>query len=223
MLKRIFCTGLMALCLATTSAAQTDAAPDPAAAFQSPAALVEAAATAVSDEAIHEELRALLRGLEAAVNAHDYDKLPQYFDTKMHVVTITQEVLTAHEQIKPYFENWFGPGKFLKDLKMSLTADALTELNANRDFGIVFGTGLEKYDLADGRHYDFPTRWTATVGKGDDGRWRILTLHIGTSFYENPLVADLQAAVPRYAWGGGVAGLFAGLILGWLLFRRKKA
>jgi ketosteroid isomerase-like protein len=205
MLKTLYRIGMLLTALALAAAAPVHAEGD------------------ADDAAIHGQLRALLRGVEDAVNAHDYDKLPQYFGAKMHVVTIAQEVLTAPDQIKPYFESWFGPGKYLVDLKMSLTADALTELNAARDFGIVFGKGLEKYDLADGRHYDFPTRWTATAGKGDDGRWRILTLHIGTNFYENPLVADLQAAVNRYAMIGGAAGLLAGLALGGLLFRRKKA
>ena len=174
------------------------------------------------DQAIHEQLRALLQNVQQAVNARQYDRLAQYFDPKMHVTPSNQEVLSSPDQIKPYFDKWFGPGRFLKSLDMTLKADALTELNAARDAGIVFGTGMEKYELSDGRRYDVPSRWTATVVKGDDGQWRIKTLHIGVDFTDNPLFNEVKAALPRFAIYGAAAGLLAGLLVGWLVTRRRR-
>jgi ketosteroid isomerase-like protein len=139
------------------------------------------------------------------------------------VTPITQEVLSSPAQIKPYFEKWFGPGGLLKSLQMTLTADDLTELNAAKDQGIVYGSGLEQYALSDGRYYDFSTRWTATVIKGADGQWRIGTLHIGVDFSDNPLLNDVKATVWRFTAIGTVAGLLVGLVLGWLVFRRRTA
>ena len=174
------------------------------------------------DAAIHEQLRALLRNVQQAVNTRKYDELAQYFDPKMHVTPSNQEVLSSPDQIKPYFEKWFGPGHFLKSLEMTLTADALTELNAAKDSGVVFGTGLEKYELSDGRHYVISSRWSATVVKGADSQWRIKTLHIGVDFTDNPLFNEVKAALPRFAIYGALAGLLAGLLLGWLLTRRRR-
>jgi len=174
------------------------------------------------DAAIHEQLRALLHNVESAVNAQEYDQLAQYFDPKMYVTPSNQETLTAPDQIKPYFEKWFGPGRFLKSVHMTLTADALTQLNAAKDEGVAFGSGLEKYVLSDGRSYDIPTRWTATVIKEADGQWRIATLHIGVDFTDNPLFNQVKAAVWRYSAIGTAAGLLVGFMLGWLLMRRRR-
>jgi ketosteroid isomerase-like protein len=182
-----------------------------------------AQAADANDQATHEQLRALLHNVEQAVNTQQYGQLAQYFDPKMHVTPSNQETLSSPEQIKPYFDKWFGPGRFLKSVQMTMTADALTELNAAKDEGVVVGSGLEKYALSDGRHYDLPTRWTATVVKGQDGQWRMLTLHLGVDFTDNPLFNEVKAAVWRFAIYGAVAGLLVGLILGWLLTRRRRA
>jgi hypothetical protein len=56
-----------------------------------------------------------------------------------------------------------------------------------------------------------------------DGKWRISTLHIGVDFTDNSILNEAKAAIGRYAAIGAAAGLLAGLILGWLVFRRKKA
>ena len=82
---------------------------------------------------------------------------------------------------------------------------------------------MEKYILADGRPYELMTRWTATVVKESDGKWRIRAIHIGTDFLNNPILSEAERAL-GYALGGGViGGLLAGLLLGWFLFRKKKA
>jgi ketosteroid isomerase-like protein len=180
------------------------------------------ASAETGDEAIHEQLRALLHNIETAVNAQQYDQLALYFDAKTHVTPSNQETLSAPDQLKPYFDKWFGPGRFLKSIQMTLTADNLTELNAAKDFGIVTGSSFEKYVLTDGRHYDLPTRWTATVAKGADGQWRISTLHIGVDFTDNPLLNEAKAAITQFAVIGVAGGLIIGIILGWLLGRRRS-
>lgn len=186
------------------------------------AALSAQAQADTADEAIHEQLRTLLHQVEQAVNTQHYDQLAGYFDPKMHVTPSNQEVMSAPEQINAYFNKWFGPGRFIQSVQMTLTADALTELNAAKDQGIVLGSGLEKYVLTDGRRYEIPTRWTATVAKGADGQWRIATLHIGVDFTDNPLFNEVKAAVWRFAAIGAGAGLLVGLALGWLLMRRRR-
>jgi ketosteroid isomerase-like protein len=175
------------------------------------------------DHSIHEELRGLLSGIETAVNEKRYGDLGQYFHENMRVTTIRQEVLTSREEIEPYFEGWFGAGGFLSDLEMKLAADALTEFYADKTVGVVEGSGNEDYILADGRTFAMKTRWTATVIKDTDGKWRILTLHIGTDFVDNPLVTEIEAAVKSYALKGGVGGAVLGLILGFLIGRRRKS
>jgi ketosteroid isomerase-like protein len=175
------------------------------------------------DHAIHEELRGLLRGIQSAVNEGKYDELPKYFHDKMRVTTINQEVISTPAEIPAYFNKWFGSGGFLKKVVMKLNADDLTELYGDKTWGIVRGSGEEDYSLADGRFFPMKTRWTATLAKDADGKWRVLTLHIGTNFLDNPILGKAETALAQFAAGGLTLGALIGGVIGFLVGRRRKA
>ena len=175
------------------------------------------------DHADHEELRALLRGVEEAMNSQQYANLLPYFHPHMTVTMINQDVVTKPEGLEPYFKDWIGDGKYVKKLQMKLTADDLTQFYGSGDsrFGVVEGSGTEDYDLKDGRRLEMKTRWTATVVK-DSGKWKILALHIGTNFYRNPIVEQFQNAATYYGVGGLVAGLLGGGLVTFWFTRSKR-
>jgi ketosteroid isomerase-like protein len=174
------------------------------------------------DHEIHQELRGILTTVQTAVNTGNYDAMLPVLSKDIRATTITQEVMSGHEQVSAYFKHWFGPGGFLKKLDMTFTADALTELSPDKTWGVVRGSGMERYTLADGRQYDMPTRWTATVVKEADGKWRLRTIHFGTNFLDNPILTEAKRAVVKYAAVAGGAGLVLGLLSGFLLGRRKQ-
>ena len=176
-----------------------------------------------ADHAIHQELRAVLQGMEQAINERRYSDLEPYFVENLRVTTINQEVISKRSEITAYFEKWFGEDGYLKTLEITLTPDATTELYGDKTYGIVRGTGDEKYVLADGRYFDMTTRWTATVMKDNDGQWRILSLHIGTNFLDNPILAKAESALMTFAAGGALLGLILGWLISFLVMRRKKA
>ena len=175
-----------------------------------------------ADQEIHEELRGLLSGIETAINAEKYGDLAQYFHEELRITTINQEVMSSRDDIEPYFDFWFGEGGYLKKLDMKLEADALTEFYADKTIGIVRGSGDEDYVLSDTRFFPMKTRWTATVIKDTDGKWRILTLHIGTNFLDNPILSMAENSVKKTGIGGAVFGLLLGVLLGFFLWRRKQ-
>jgi ketosteroid isomerase-like protein len=174
-----------------------------------------------ADHEIHQELRGILTTVQTAVNSGNYDAMLPVLSKDVRATTITQEVMSSHEQVSAYFRKWFGPGGFLKKLDMTFTADALTELSPDKTWGVVRGSGMERYTLADGRQYDMPTRWTATVAKESDGKWRLRTIHFGTNFLDNPILTEAKRAVVKYAAIAGGAGLVLGGLLGFLIGRRK--
>jgi hypothetical protein len=131
--------------------------------------------------------------------------------------------MSSREEVSAYFKRWFGPGGFLKALNMDLKADALTELSADKSWGLVRGSGIERYTLADGRDYDMKTRWTAVMQKNADGKWRLRSIHIGTDFLDNPILSEAKAGILKMGIGGAAGGLIVGALLGFLLGRRKKA
>jgi hypothetical protein len=173
-----------------------------------------------ADVAIHEELRELLQGIELAVNEGRYGDLAPFFHENLRVTTINQEVISSPGGISEYFDRWFGPDGYLQKVDMTLEADSTTELYADNTFGVVTGFGIEKYVLSDSRAYDIQTRWTATVLKGDDGKWRILTLHIGTNFLDNPILDEVENSLLYFGGGGLLGGIVLMLVL--MLIRRFR-
>jgi len=174
------------------------------------------------DHAIHEELRGVLKTIESAINSGDYDKMLPVLSEQIRATPVNQEFLSDRSKVIPYFTKWFGDGGYLAKLEMQLNADELTELSADKSWGIVTGNGIEKYILSDGRPYELHTRWTATVVKEADERWRIRALHIGTNFLDNPILTEAERALGFMALAGAGGGLLVGLFLGWLFGRRKK-
>jgi len=154
-------------------------------------------------------------------NSGNFDAMLPVLSKDIRATTITQETMSGPAQVSIYFRKWFGPGGFLKKLNMTFSADALTELSADKTWGIVRGSGMERYTLADGRMFDMPTRWTATVVKEADGKWRLRTIHIGTNFLDNPVLAAAKSAAVKYSAIAGGGGLLIGALLGFLLGRRK--
>ena len=174
-----------------------------------------------ADHEIHQELRRILTTVVNAINSGNYDAMLPVISENVRATTITQEVISNRHDASAYFKKWFGPGGFLKKLEMSLNADALTELSPDKTWGIVRGSGMERYTLADGRRYDMPTRWTATVAKEADGHWRLRAIHFGTNFLDNPILDEAKRKAKQYTVGGVVGGLVVGIFLGWMIGRRK--
>ena len=62
-----------------------------------------------ADHAVHEQLRALIKGMEKAVNEERYNDLAPYFHKNLRVTTVNQEIISSREEISEYFNRWFGP------------------------------------------------------------------------------------------------------------------
>ena len=174
-----------------------------------------------ADHEIHQELRGILTTVVTAINSGNYHAMLPVISENIRATTITQELISSRQDASAYFHMSFGPGGFLKKLDMSMTADALTELSPDKTWGIVRGSGVERYTLADGRRYDMPTRWTATVAKEADGRWRLRAIHFGTNFLDNPILDEAKRKAKQYTVGGVIGGLVVGAFVGWMIGRRR--
>ena len=173
------------------------------------------------DHEIHVELRALLNGIETAVNTEKYADLHQYFHKNLRVTTVNQNTIISYPEIDAYFKEWFGDGGYLQSLELSLEPDALTEFYNDKTMGIVRGSGVEKYELTDGRFLDLKTRWTATLIKDTDSKWRIIALHLGTNFYDNPIYHETRKYLIKMGVAGTAVAAIVGILIGFFLGRRK--
>jgi ketosteroid isomerase-like protein len=175
-----------------------------------------------ADDLTHQKIGVVLRGVQEAISASKFEDLAQYFLEDMHMTTISQDSITAREQIGPYFSRQIGPSKKIKSLSLALKPDALAKFYGDKTVGIVHGMGVEKYVFNDGRELQFSTRWTATMHADADGKWRIGTIHFGTNFLKNPLLDQAAESGPMYAFGGFVGGTLFASIVAFVLVRLKR-
>ena len=186
-------------------------------------ALLDAVAAEEPDHAIHEALCAVLREAVAAIDSAQYDRLLPLLTEDVEVTSLTQEVMSGRADVTRYFDEWFGPKGYMKSMTMKLEADKLTDLAPDRSWGLVRGKALEHYEAKDGDTFDFVTRWTAVMLRGDDGRWRIRAIHFGTNNLDNPVLTKVRTTLERYAIYAGIGGLAIGALAGFVIGRRRTA
>lgn len=183
--------------------------------------LISISSYAGEDQAIHNELRQLLQTVTTAINTQDYNKMLPVISNNASITPITAHFLENKQAIIPYIDSLLGKDKFIKHFTVNFTPDKLTELSADKTWGVSHGSGLEHYTLNDGREYDIKTRWTATLVL-EENQWKIKTMHISTNFLDNPILDETSAAIKKMLILGAIGGLIVGLILVFFLFRKKK-
>jgi hypothetical protein len=178
-------------------------------------------AQAEDREADHNELRALLRTATEAMNTGNFDALRPLFYEKFSITTVDQKLFTNLDDFKAYYEGLLKGGNAqLKSIVFHPEADALTEFVGDQ-IGLIHGTSTDTFTFADGDVRTMTSRWTATVYK-DNGKWKILNLHIGTNLLDNPVTATLKGYVKKTALAAGVGGLIIGFIIAWLMRGRRR-
>ena len=175
------------------------------------------------DHEIHEALRGLLKEVVTAINTGQYDKMLPYLTENVEATSITQETMSSRADISKYFKDWFGPKAYMKRMEMKLEPDKLTELSPDKSWGLVRGRALEHYEANDGDVFDFTTRWTAVMVRGDDGQWRLRAIHFGTNNLDNPVLTKVKNTLIRDGIVGAVAALAIGIGIGYFVARRRRS
>jgi len=173
------------------------------------------------DHAIHEELRGVLLEIVSSINSGQYDRMLPYLAENFEGTSVTQEVMSNRADVAKYFQEWFGPTGYMRKMEMKLEADKLTEFSPDKSWGLVRGKALEHYEAKDGDLFDFNTRWTALMARGDDGKWRLRAIHFGTNHLDNPVLTKVSRTLIRDGIIGACIALLVGLGLGWWLGSRR--
>lgn len=169
----------------------------------------------------HEELRAMLKTATDAMNSKNLDALAPLFYTNFSITTVDQKLFTNLNDFKAYYDSLYnGPNAPLKSIAFKPEADALTEFVGD-NIGLSHGTSTDTYTFSDGDTRVMTSRWTATVYK-DNGKWKILNLHIGADIFANPVVSTLKSYLYKVGIGAGAGGLVLGFILAWVLKGKRR-
>ena len=184
-------------------------------------AIAATSALAEDRQQDHDELRQMLKTATDAMNSKNLDALAPLFYTKFSITTVDQKLFTNLADFKAYYEGLYNGDKApLKSIVFKPEADALTEFVGD-NIGLSHGTSTDTYTFSDGDTRVMTSRWTATVFK-DNGKWKILNLHIGADLLTNPVVSTLKSYVYKAGIGAGLGGLIVGFAVAWFLRGKRR-
>ena len=167
-----------------------------------------------AEDPAHNELRALRTEVVDAITKGDFDRVLRHVHTNVVVTWQNNEVCRGHQGLRAFFDKT-GKQTF-QGYKVPPTPDELTILHGGNT-GISFGETIAQYTLL-GKRLELKSRWTATVVK-ENGRWLLAGYHLSMNVLDNPI---LNAATHSLYWIAG-GTLLAGLGVGWLLGKRRRA
>jgi len=212
----------LTLSIASPALAQTEPAPEPApvAAATAPEASPEAAPPGMTadEAAAHNALRGLRDRLVAGVNAKDPDAILADLDDEILFTAMNNEVVHGKDEARAYYAKMLvGSQRIVEDMSLSVEVDDLSILMADGEVAMAAGSSLAKFDMMVGDSFEVPLRWTATLRNTENG-WRVAAIHFSANMFDNPLMSGFQTFAYLLAGGAGLLGL----LIGWLIGRRRK-
>jgi ketosteroid isomerase-like protein len=179
-----------------------------------------AMAQGAGSQADHEALRKLKADVLSAINTRDLSRMDALLHKPFAATVITQDSFNDTGKLAAFFQGLFArPVLRLTKLHMEAEADELAQIHSGT-FAVARGSTKERYELADGRGFDIEGRWTATAIK-DSAGWKVLAVHAGTNFLDNPVINAIERNALNFAAAGAAAGAIAGCLLGFFIGRRR--
>jgi ketosteroid isomerase-like protein len=192
-------------------------------AFASPAAAQSVATESppkavASDSETHQELRALKDRLVAAVNNRDEKALVAELNPGIWFTAMNNETFHGLDGARQYYSKMLvGSNRILDEMSLTATPDDLSVLYADARVAVSTGTSNAHFKLRGGSEFDVPLRWSATLVKDGD-KWTVASAHFSANIFDNPLVNPVKTFA---YWVAGIGALL-GLLIGWLIGRRRK-
>lgn len=169
----------------------------------------------------HDALRKLKSDAVEAVNNRDYVAMQKFLHQPFMTTVITQDSFTDSGKLKDYYESLFTRDSLkMKKASIGAEADDLSQIYEGT-FAVTKGSTKEHYEMADGRNFDIAGRWTAVSIK-ENGEWKLLAVHTGTNFLDNPVLNAIEKSVLWFGVGGAAGGLILGFIVGWVARKNRQ-
>ena len=174
-----------------------------------------------SQAADHEALRKLKTDVITAINTRNVQSMDTLLHKPFMSTLITQDSFTDIERLKAYFDGLFTrPVLRINKITMEAEPDEQAQIYTGT-FAVARGGTKEVYELGDGRTYTIPGRWTATTIK-DNGQWKVLAVHTGVNFIDNPVMTAVEKSTLYFGAGGVALGAVVGFLLGFLIRRKRR-
>jgi ketosteroid isomerase-like protein len=171
-------------------------------------------------EADHAALRKLKDDVTNAINTRNLAAVDGMLHKPFLSTVITQESFNETGKLRSWFDDLFSrPLLRLRHFRIEAEADEMAQIYTGT-FAVARGSTKERYELADGRGFDFDGRWTATAIK-TNGQWKVLAIHAGTNFLDNPVINAIERHTMTLAAISTAMGVFVGFLFGFFLRRRQ--
>jgi len=166
-------------------------------------------------------LRAMLAEFEAAINAQSIDRMVANMADDVTVIWLNAEVSRGKDEVRAYYGRMVGHDKAI--LRKYLTKASIgAPAKFYGDVAIADGSNADEfYPIARG-FFRLDSRWSTTVVK-NAGEWKIVSLHLSSNVFNNPLLDEIKADIVKAAVGGLLGGLAAGLLVMYLIMRARRA
>lgn len=160
----------------------------------------------------------LFREIEASINAQDVDRMVAQMHPQATVTWLNGEVSRGHDEIKAYYQRMVkGDQRILDRYLTSAKLGASAHFFGNGDVAVADGTMEDEFFPVTRGPFRLNSNWTSTSAK-IDGRWQVVAMHLSSNVFTNPLIAEAKAAI----WYAGAGAAVLGLLVGWLLGRRRR-
>jgi ketosteroid isomerase-like protein len=168
-----------------------------------------------------EAITHLREGLIDSFNKGEVDRLLTYLDTNVVVTWQNGEVCQGPAAVRAYYDKMMlGEHRIVREAKSN---PEVLGRHVYGDWALSWGNLHDTILLMDGTALPFNTLFTATIAKRGD-RWLVVGFHASVNAFNNPVLALAVRKTIFGAGGGGIVmGLLAGIFLGVVISRRRRA
>jgi hypothetical protein len=176
------------------------------------------AATPLTEEALHAELRQLKTTYENALFSGDLTPLAPLFDAESSGVTVDNQSFRSFAELKAIYDRFHAdfPGVVYR-----LKLDSAPALLVG-PLAIAHGTAAESVTTAAGE-FNYTSTWTIVMKRTDAG-WKLVRSQVTMDPFRNSIVTFFQSRARLfYGLGGAAVGFALGLVFFAFLRRKKTA
>ena len=160
----------------------------------------------------------LFREMEASINAQDVERMVAQMHPQATVTWLNGEVSRGHDEIRAYYHRMVkGEKRYLDRYLTTAKLGAPARFFGNGEIAVADGTMVDEFFPVARGPFSLNSNWTSTSAK-INGQWQVVSMHLSSNVFTNSLLAEATQAI-WYAGGGAAIG---GLLLGWLLSRRRR-
>src|SRR5260221_3409090 len=139
-----------------------------------------------SQQADHEELRAMMRAATQALNARQVEALAPLMTRQFVITAVDGRTFRDLAGFKAYIDQLYGTK--VQSIQFRPEAAELTQF-IGPDTGISRGTSTDTYTFKGGDTRTMTSHSTATLPR-QDGHWKLSALHISATLLVNPSAED---------------------------------